>query len=362
MRKRSYGLVLFMAAILFSLVSVRSARHEGAAGKSVFLPFSQARDLADLPSSRNGVLSFIGDSVLGYIDTAADRLYALPYQGRAVIDDQGWISYDSLATDLQLHGTDGRGRTLPAYAYPWFKALWRILVRGDQMGIARIDEQGTIVWEKEFSMPITALDASSRVIAVGLLDGSLHILDTHGKLVFIAPAGFQEVRTVYGVAVSGDSRYVVVLKGLSPQKIETYRQSESSYAKISESNLRQQAVLQASMAFAEDDSHVILARGNQLLYYNVKGNYIRQIELNTGQEELPGKGEDVQFFTLKSTGGATVAVLQIQASDPPGTGILILKHGLLERVAPDAVSISGGQGGLAIVYKDGVELVKGWQP
>jgi len=119
------------------------------------------------------------------------------------------------------------------------------------------------------------------------------------------------------------------------------------------------------MVFAEDDSHVILARENQLLYYNVKGNYIQQIELDMEKnrvDEFLYRGGDVQFFALQSTGGATVAVLQVQASNPLDTSILILRHGLVELVAPGAVSLSVGQGTLAILYKDGVQLVKGWQP
>ncbi len=251
---------------------------------------------------------------------------------------------------------------LMAYAYPWFKASWRILVRSDQMGIARFNNQGSILWEKEFSMPITALDASSQVIAVGLLDGSLHIFDAEGALVFAAQAGFQDIQTIYGIAVSGDSKYIVVLKGFSPQKIETYKQSESSYTRISESPLKQQAVLQATMAFAEDDSHVIIARENQLIYYNIKDNYNKQIELQAEHNEPLDKDEGVQFFALGPIGRATIAVLRIKVPDPLDSEVLILKHGLLRRVAPDAISVSEGQGTLAIVYRDGIELLKGWQP
>lgn len=326
------------------------------------MPFLQAQDLASLPSSRDGFISFVGDSELGYIDTAGNRLYSQPCQTKAAIDDQGWITYDRLAAGLQMHGADGQSRALSAYAYPWFKSSWRILVRADQMGIARIDDSGSILWEKEFSMPITALDASSRVVAVGLLDGSLHVFDIQGKLAFLAPAGFQDIRTIYGVAVSGDSKYVVALKGFSPQKIETYRQTESSYTKVSESTIKQQAVLQATMAFAEDESHVLIARGNQLIYYNVKGNYIKQIELNTGENYSSNQDEDVHFFILQATGRATVAVLKVKTSEPLDSEILILKQGLMERRAPGATSIASGRGSLAIIYKDGVELLKGWQP
>jgi hypothetical protein len=362
MKKRTYTVVLIIAALLFSLFSIRSTRQENAAEKCVFLPFSQAQDVANMQSSPDALLSFLGDSELGYIDITANRLYTQTYQGKAAIDNQGWIIYDRLATNLQLYGRDGQSR-VPAYAYPWFKASWRILVRADQMGIARINGQGAILWEKEFSMPVTALDASSQVIAVGLLDGSLRVFDVHGAPVFSVGAGFQNIRAIYGVAVSGDSKYVVVLKGLSPQKIETYRHSESSYIKISESTLKQQFALQATTAFAEDDSHVIIACGTQLIYYNIKGNYIKKIELNRGEGGSADWDEDVQFFALRPTGGATVAVLQIEgASESLDSEVLILKHGLVERVAPDAISVSVKQGTLAMIYKDGIELLKGWRP
>ena len=362
MRKRSYGLILILTAILFSLFSIRGTSFRSTTEAGIFMPFSRAQDSRDLTSaSSDALLPFLGDSVLGYVDTETQRAFIEAYQERAAIDDRGWITYDRLATDLQLYEKNGYSKAISAYAYPWFKASWRVLVRADQMGIARMDEKSAVLWEKEFSTPITAIDASSKMIVIGLLDGSLHIFNTRGQAVFVASAGFREVQVIYGVAISQDSHYVVVLKGRSPQKIETYRQKETSYSKVSESLLAQESGLQATMAVADDNSHVIIARGDAVIYYNIKDNYNRNLQMNIGDRDYFDTDEKSQFFVLGATGASTIALLRAMTSQPRKTEVLILKQGMLERFAPEALSVSASGENLLIIYKDGVELLKGWQ-
>jgi len=363
MRRRYYGLILGIAAIVFSLFSVRSTLPEKEITSIDFLAFSEALNLSIIPMNKSDkILPFVGDSLLGYADLAENKLYVHPFKGRAAIDKAGWITYDRLATNLQLYEKNGREQPLQAYAYPWFKASWRVLLRADQMGIALIDKTGFILWEKEFQMPVTAIDASSSFLAIGTLDGSISVFDRNGWAILSIQASLQESQTIYGLALSGDSKYLIILRGISPKKIETYRFEDNSFAKLFESSLMVNTTFQATMAIAQDNSHAIMSFGDLLIYYNIKNKYYRILEAEMLGGDLSENQTDVRYFVLGSLGDSLVAILRSSLEDTASFDVLILNHGLLVHTAHGALGAIGEEEVIGFVYKDGVELLKGWQP
>lgn len=367
MKKRRFHIFAFIvAAVLFVLLSVRGTKKQEQISEAIFLPFSSALDPASI-SRQNpspSLISFLGDGYLGYIDSANNQLYAAQFSDRAAIDSSGWISYDRLATALQAFSLGSKPSTIAGYGYPWFKSSRRFLIRADQMGIAEMHADGSIVWEREFPMPITAIDATPTTLGIGFLDGSIRFLGKKAENLYSEPHDSQQdsqhIRTVYGIALSGDGRSAAVLRGMSPQKIESYRRAGTGFVKSSERELPSGAPLQATMCYAEDGSHVVIAQGEQLIYYNTKKNYVRKLANGAALGNV-ASGAFVQHFVLGPTGGNTIAVLQVQSQNPPTTKVLILKHGIIEREEPGAVSASAGKGALIIVFRDGVEIVKGWQ-
>lgn len=367
MKKRRFHIFAFIvAAVLFVLLSVRGTKKQEQISEAIFLPFSSALDPASI-SRQNpspSLISFLGDGYLGYIDSANNQLYAAQFSDRAAIDFSGWISYDRLATALQAFSLGSKPSTIEGYGYPWFKSSRRFLIRADQMGIAEMHADGSIVWEREFPMPMTAIDATSTTLGIGFLDGSIRFLGKKAENLYSEPHDSQQdsqhIRTVYGIALSGDGRSAAVLRGISPQKIESYRRAGTGFVKSSERELPSGAPLQATMCYAEDGSYVVVAQGEQLIYYNTKKNYVRKLANGAASGNV-ASGAFVQHFVLGPTGGNTIAVLQVQSQNPPTTKVLILKHGIIEREEPGAVSASAGKGALIIVFRDGVEIVKGWQ-
>lgn len=373
MKKRRFHILAFIvAAVLLVLVSVRDTKKHEQVLEANFLPFSSALDPARISSQNpsSSLIPFLGDGYLGYVDITNKLLYAAQFSDRAAIDSSGWISYDRRAATIVAFSVGLQPSTLAAYGYPWFKSSRRFLLRADQMGISEMHADGSIVWEREFPMPITAIDATPTVLGIGFLDGSIRFLGKTGENLFseapVTGQDLQKLRCVYGIALSPDGRYGAVLRGISPQMIELYSRSKTGFVKLSERELPGGSPLQATMCFAEDGSHVVIAQGEQLIYYNTKKNYIIKLTNNT----TPGtvaKGAFLQQYVLGPTGGNTIAVLQVQnqnsptTKDSPTTKVRILRHGITEREEPGAVSASAGKGALIIVFKDGIEIVKGWQ-
>ena len=371
MKKRRFRIVAFIvAAVLFVLLSVRGTKKQEHVTETIFLPFSSALDPANISRQypTPSLIPFLGDGYLGYVDSVSNKLYAAQFSDRAAIDSSGWISYDRLATAFHAFSVGSRPSTLAGYGYPWFKSSRRFMIRADQMGIAEIRTDGSIVWEREFPMPITAIDATPTTLGIGFLDGSIRLLGTKGENLYSESWNYQQnsqydsqhIRTVYGIALSGDARYAVVFRGISPRTIDSYRRAGTGFVKFSERQLHGGSPLQATMCYAEDDSHVVIAQGGQLIYYNTKKNYIRELA-DVDASASPDSDTLVQDFVLGPTGGNSIAVLQVQSKNPKAAKVLILKHGIIEREESGAVSVSVGKGTLIIVRRDGVGIVKGWQ-
>ncbi|HNP92623.1 MAG TPA: WD40 repeat domain-containing protein [Rectinema sp.] len=363
MRRRFYGLIIGIAAIIFTLFSIRSTLPEREITSSVFLTFAEALDVSRIPKARSDqIVPFIAESFLGYADPLEELLYVHPFKGRAAIDRLGWITYDRLATDLKLYDLNGGGQQFQAYAYPWFKASWRVLLRADQMGIAVMDKTGLIRWEKEFPTPITAIDASSLFLAVGTLDGSISVFDPNGWAILSMQNSLQEFQTIYGLALSADSNYLIIVRGISPKKIETYRFTDNSFAKVSESSLMVNTTFQATIAIARDNSHAIMSFGDMIIYYNIKNKYYRILEAGMAGVELSETQVDFRYFVLGSLKDSLVAILRSDLEGKAKSDVIILNHGLPVHIAPGAFGAIGDEEVIGFVYKDGLELLKGWRP
>jgi hypothetical protein len=357
MKKRTFVLLLAIA-ILYSLFSIRDSREPDHLFKSTFLSFSEALPLNALPISRNDLLPFAGGNQFGYIDTHEKRIYAERFAERVALDENGWLVYNTTADNLQYYLRHGGSFQIHAYAYPWFKESWRILIRVDQMGVARCDEKGTILWEIETSMPITALDASREILTLGLLDGSLKILDLNGKQLKADGGMREQKQIIYGIAISQDRQYIAMIQGNAPQKIEIFQRSENSYFNIDSRQLENSSVFQTSMSFSKDGSHLIAARDNQVIYYNRKGKFCALLSISPPLKEAAKAETDFQYQVICAINNDTIAVLRTLNYDIKDTCILLLRNGKIWREAPSALNIVGGDHSFALIYADGVELME----
>lgn len=358
MKRRSWILILIFIAFAYVFFSISDAKKINPPSKNTFLPYSQARSLGEISENFSTGLPFIGRSYMGYIDTNSKMLYAQLSNARVAIDAKGWIFYSRFAETLELHDLTKKTTHLAAFAYPWFKSSWRILMRGDQMGVAKIDDQGTIQWQKEFPMQITALDANSEFIVIGLLNGMIYIFDKEGNRTICSLQNLGGLRTIYAIAISEDSDCIISLAGLSPQNIETFKKEDNLYTFAYATQVKQSSVLQASMAIARDRSYAIVARGSEVLYYNIKNNLCRTLMLpqeKNASRLAKGEGKPL-YYTLGVVRKDQVALLRTIESDMNNVDVILLKDGILEREWIGASGIASNNDAFAVIFQDGVEL------
>ncbi|MCX8013264.1 MAG: hypothetical protein N3A02_03105, partial [Rectinema sp.] len=206
MNKKRTGIILaIILCLIFNIISIRPAGKIPIIGSRTFIPFERARPLAETPFPDHLLIPFAAPRHAGYLDPNANQLYALSYSGRIAIDAAGWIRYDRFGDELEIEGPRQHARQLKVFAYPWFGSERRLLLRADQMALAEISADGTVVWDHEFPMIITALDASRTLVASGFLDGSLAVVDEKGAVSWVITNSSEgAIDPVYGLAVSRD--------------------------------------------------------------------------------------------------------------------------------------------------------------
>ena len=356
MKRRSRILILILLALVYVVIAVRTTKMSGPSVQGQFLSFSQAHPVSELPVSAKMMLPFASGGHLGYIDPRAGLLYAQLSDGRVAIDGRGWISYSRSAGPLELHDLTKKSAEIQAFAYPWFKSSWRMLVRGDQMGIANIDAKGAILWQREFPVQITAIDANSKRVVVGLLDGSIYVYDENGNRIVCSSQNLGGIRTVYGLAISESGDNIVAVSGLSPQNIETFKRENNAYVFAHASTLEKSSVLQASVALSADGSHALIARGSEVLYYSVKFNIARPLSLPRQSDAGPVARGDPLYYALGAVGSREIAILRTSAEDLGESDVVLLKDGLFEREWAGGTGIAANSNTFAVVFQDGVEL------
>lgn len=356
MKRRSRILILILLAFLYVVFAVRDTKKSTPSSQPTFLSFAQARSISEMPHGFPDRLPFNGGFNFGYIDIASKIVYSQPSTARVAIDEHGWITYARVPDSLELHELGQKSVQLSAFAYPWFKSTWRILLRGDQMGIAKIDDQGTIQWQREFPMQITAIDANSRYFVAGLLDGSIYIFDKDGNRIVCASQSFSTIRTIFALAISEDGKYIVALKGISPQNIETFKNEKTMFTLVNTTKVANASVSQGSMSISKNGTYAIAARGESIIYYNIKNNISRNVPFPTRDQAASSAGEGTRYFAIGSIGENGIALLRMSGLNPSTSDVLLLRNGLLEREWEGATGIASSGDSFAVLFQDGVEL------
>lgn len=365
-RKRTGLAAAFALALAVALFSIRSTGQIPVITSRSFLSFASAHSISQAFSLKAdaagpALIPFAALDRAGYIDPERAAIYTFPYSERIAIDASGWIQYDQLGELLEIEKPGQVPLTLRAFAYPWFHAGRRFLLRADQMALAEIDDRGTIVWEHEFPMIITALDASADLAAAGLLDGSIVLMGRRGAVSYLKPDNSRGIAsTVYGLALSSDGKMVAVIRGMSPKRIELFAASGTMLQKKKECLLPSNAPHQATAAFSDDGSHVIAAMGGELYHYDVRSNRVVSLASDMGQDG------NRAYTVLGPAGRQSIAVLAAAPADSgkdnaivDSCAVWVLRHGEPILSYPGAVGFSASKQTLAFVTERGVDCMKG---
>lgn len=195
----------------------------------------------------------------GYFYSDASFLRLNSLQGGAALSDSAWLSWNAGDTSGPvLISREGQTlAALPAGHVPFFHDSSLFSLSPDFLELQRYDESGKFLWSYVLPAHVSAFDHGSSLTAVGMLDGSIEVIDANGRHALRFLPGGSRLEAIFGLAVSDDGMYLACLSGLDPQRLVVLGKGEGGYRVVSHRYLETSFRTPSSVAILEADPYVL---------------------------------------------------------------------------------------------------------
>jgi hypothetical protein len=270
-----------------------SAADSSAGGGPVADSSAAGRSAASAPA----LASFQLGSRFGYV--RADGL--VPFTGtvryRVALSSRGFVNFTRLGTDWIVR--DPSGRHLSSFSGSGYPLLspdgGRIFtIKSDLSGLEEKDRAGEPLWDRDFPTLMTCLSVQGDLLLVGLLDGTLHLLNRQGSAVFEYAPGGSRIPVVVGCAVSPDGSRIAAVSGIDPQYLTVLSRQAGGYSPAEKLALPQSFRRELRIGFSPDSrllfvegrgsAGMVAAAGGRLRWIALPGTLAGALFAGSGRE------------------------------------------------------------------------------
>lgn len=249
------------------------------------------------------------------------------YTSEKMAVDDRWLAISGL-NGLEIQEPDGRLISrIDNSAFP-ISRNGNLFLYQDVFGIlSKIDPgSGQTLWEKEYISPLTVIDARMGRTLVGLLDGSVQLIDDSGANLLDYRPGGSRVEAIYGGTLSSDGTKIALITGLDPQRFILLEERKNGFRPVTHHNTETDFRRSVSMGFVRNNQQVLYESGDFVAAVDVNGYEIKSLELsgrllgwldNIMMDSLMLLGNDKGEVTLKMLSKNDLAVFEGKL--PPDT-------------------------------------------
>jgi len=166
----------------------------------------------------------------GYFDSDGRFSILRSSDLRFAVSDFAWAEYAAIPESIELRKP--RGELLfksTERGYP-FLADGRVYILGpEQNSMVALDADGRTVWKRDFPATITCAEAKAGLLLVGLLNGSIELIDAAGNVVFNFEPRGSRLPVIVAARLSNDARRIALISGIDPQRFLVLERSGTSY-------------------------------------------------------------------------------------------------------------------------------------
>jgi hypothetical protein len=236
----------------------------------------------------------LGDS-FGYVDASGNLLHVEKALFGVTLGEAGFVSYTRLATDWILENPQGeRILSFSGSGYPLVSADGsRIFnVKADLSGLRELDVTGDLVWERDFPALMTSVSLQRDFLLVGLLNGTVLLLNRVGSPVFQFAPGGSRIPVALGVAVSTNGELLAGITGIDPQKLTVFRKRGSSYDELARLVLGSDFRREVRMTFSPDSRFLVVEGNRSVGFFDPDSRTPEWLPLrgSLSAAAFPGKG------------------------------------------------------------------------
>jgi hypothetical protein len=255
----------------------------------------------------------------GYVRADGSVEYAGTALYRVALSAAGFVNYTRLGTDWILQ--DISGRRLASFSGSGYPLLGpegsRVFnVKADLSGIIELDQSGAALWERDFPALMTTLSIQGDSLLVGLLNGSLLLINRQGLPLFEYSPGGSRIPVILGSAMAPDNSLIAAVSGISPQFFTVLRRQGSGYAPLAPLSLPSDYRREVRMGFSPDSRFCFIEGKSGAGLFDPGAQTLRWVSLRgrLAGAAFPGHG---RLAALASTeGGRAQLVIEPPAGVP----------------------------------------------
>jgi hypothetical protein len=191
----------------------------------------------------------------GYVAAGGSTLHTEKTLFRVTLSAAGFVNYTRLGTDWIMYDPAGtRLFSFSGRGYPLLSPDGRRLfnIKTDLTGMIELNRSGEALWERDFPAMMTSVSLEGDSLLVGLLNGSLQLLNRQGAPVFEVSPGGSRIPVIMGCAASADSSLLAAVSGIDPQLLTVLQGQGSSYTPVLKMPLAADFRREPRMSFSPD--------------------------------------------------------------------------------------------------------------
>ncbi len=240
---------------------------------------------ASLSAAAKGASPFRLGDLFGYVAPDGTLLHVGHRLFEVALSKTGYINYARMGTDWIIRDPlGGRLGSFSGNGYPLLNAEGSrmLVVNADLTGLAEVDKNGDTAWSRDFPAILTSLSLQGDYLLVGLLNGSLQLLNRSGVPVYQGPPGPSRIPVIYGCAVAGDGSFLASVSGIGPQVLSIMGRNGSTYSSALRIQLSTDYRREVRMGFSPDSRYLFYEAANSVGMVEPRSGWSSSVE-------LPGK-------------------------------------------------------------------------
>jgi hypothetical protein len=202
----------------------------------------------------------LGD-LFGYVGANGDILYAEKTLFRVALSQAGFVNHTRLGTNWILQNVRGaRVLGFSGYGYPLLSndGARIFIVKSDLSGLIEVDRAGDVIWNRDFPAILTTVSVPGDYLLVGLLNGTLLLLNGRGSPVYEHVMGGSRLPVILGAAVSADGALMASVSGIAPQILTVLRRQAAGFAELAKEVLASDFRREVRLSFSPDSRYLLV--------------------------------------------------------------------------------------------------------
>jgi hypothetical protein len=255
---------------------------------------------ANTGNTQDVISPFSLNNTFGYIDASGDIILSKAQEGMISFSDSRWAEYEGIPEEIEIKSplNETQFSLTNPNGYPFFMDDRIFILGKEQNSVSGLDERGTVLWTYDFDAPITCLDANAGLVSVGLLNGTVVLLDQRGKAVFSFDALGSRISVIYACKISDDGSRFALVSGLDEQRFLLFERYSDTYRVIYHEYIGEGFRRPVHLSFVDDDRRVAFERQEGVGIYDIELRQSVIVPLEGTVYAFDTKGSDDMFFII----------------------------------------------------------------